>query len=101
MGLSTSSRGASPSVSWARGNTSLTKISYRHGRIRSKSGCRVFWALWGRRNPDRVADTGPQQHAEPDRGLDRAAAQTPRLHDPEMERLLAGFRELLVSGDRE
>ena len=27
------------------------------------------------RHADRVADPGPQQHAEPDRGFDRAAAQ--------------------------
>ena len=40
------------------------------------------------RHPDRVADAGPQQHAEADRGFDCAAAQRTGLGDAEMERIV-------------
>jgi hypothetical protein len=53
------------------------------------------------RHPDRVADPRPQQHAEPDRGLDRAAAQTARFGDTEMKRIVAGLGKLLIGGHRE
>ena len=53
------------------------------------------------RDADRVADPRPQQHAEPDRGFDGAAAQRAGLGDAEMEGVVAGFRQLLIGGDRE
>ncbi len=57
--------------------------------------------IGGQRDADRVTDARPQQHAEPDRRLDRPAAQTAGLGDPEVQRIVAGFGELLIGGDGE
>src|SRR5205085_12387975 len=66
-----------------------------------EAGLHLLDRIGGQRDADRVADAGPQQHAEPDRGFDRAAAQSAGLGDPQMERVVAGFRELLIGGDGE
>jgi len=66
-----------------------------------EAGLDLLDRIGRQRDPDGVADPRPQQHAEPDRRLDRAAAQGAGLGDAEMERIVAGFGELLIGGDRE
>ena len=53
------------------------------------------------RDADRVADAEPEQGADADRRLDRAADQAAGLGDAEVERAIDRFGELLVGGDRE
>src|SRR5690606_27097998 len=48
------------------------------------------------RNADRVADAGPQQVADADRTLDRAADQTARFGDAEVQRAIDRFGQAHV-----
>ena len=53
------------------------------------------------RDADGVADAGPQQRADADRGLHRAGARAARLGDAEVQRAVDGLGQLLVGGDRQ
>ena len=61
----------------------------------------LFLRLGRERDADGVADAGPEQRADTDRGLDRAAAQTARLGDAEMQRAVDRFGQLLIGRDGE
>ena len=63
----------------------------------SKAGLYFLDRIRRQRYADRVANSGPQQHTEADRRFYRAAAQSPGLGYPEMERVIARFGELLIS----
>jgi hypothetical protein len=51
------------------------------------------------RDPDGVADAGPQHRADADRGLHRAGAQGPGLGDAQVQRAVDGLGQLVVGGD--
>ena len=61
----------------------------------------LLLGLGRERDPDRVADPGPEQGADADRALDGAAAQAAGLGDAEMERAIDRLGELLIGGDGE
>ena len=60
-----------------------------------------LFRLGRERDADRVADPGPQQHAETDRGFDRAHAQRAGFGNAEMQRVVAGIGQPLIGRDRE
>ena len=61
-----------------------------------------FFLGFGRqRDADGVADPGPQQRADTERRLDRAADQSAGFCHAEVQRAIDLVRELLVGGDGE
>src|SRR5262245_49689426 len=49
----------------------------------------LLFGFRGERDPDRVTDTGPQQHAHADGRLDRTGDHPAGLGDSEMQRIVA------------
>ena len=60
-----------------------------------------FDRIGGERDADGVADAGPEQGADADRGLHRAGHQAAGLGHAEMERVVAGFGKTLIRRDGE
>src|SRR5207237_161901 len=58
-----------------------------------------FLRLGRERNADGVADAAPQQHAQPDRALDRSADQPAGLGDAEVQRAIELAGQLGVGSD--
>jgi hypothetical protein len=56
--------------------------------------------IGGQRDPDGVADAGPQHRADADRRLHRAGAQGAGLGDAQVQRAVDGLGQLLVGGHR-
>ena len=66
-----------------------------------ESGLDLLHRIGREGNPNRVADSRPQEHAHADGRFDRAPAQAAGLRDPEVERIITGLGQLLVGRDRQ
>ena len=66
-----------------------------------ESGLDLLHRVGRQRDPDCVADSGPEQRANADGGFHRAAAQAPGLGNAEMQRVIAGLGQAVIGGDRQ
>ena len=58
----------------------------------------LLYRIGRQRDPDRIADSGPQQRTDADRRLHRARDHAARLGDAQVKRIVAGLREALIGG---
>ena len=57
----------------------------------------LFHRIGGERDTDGIADAGPEQRSDPHGRFDGAAAQAPGLGDAEMQGIIAGIRQALMT----